>query len=66
MSHAARKTFFGVSPKSDTNWLVQSQKKARSLNFRINEEEKFYYLCRGNKGPDQLCSDCTADLHCCF
>ena len=32
--------------------------KARTL--------KLYYLCSENKGADQLCSYCTADLHLCF
>ena len=25
-----------------------------------------YYRCGENKGADQLCSYCTADLHICF
>ena len=25
-----------------------------------------YYLCIENKGGDQLCNYCTADLHLCF
>ena len=25
-----------------------------------------YYLCSENKGADQLCSYCTADMHLCF
>ena len=38
---------------------------ARSLKFWIQEEE-LYYLCSENKGADQLCSYCTADLRLCF
>ena len=40
---------------SDTNQPVQSQKQARSLKFRIEEEEEgLYYPCSENKGTDQL------------
>ena len=42
--------------RSDTNQAVQSQKQARSLNFRILEEEELYYPCSENKDADQLCS----------
>ena len=52
--------------RSDTNRPVQSQKKARSLKFRIYEEDVFYYLCSEAKGADQLGSNCTADLRLCF
>ena len=48
--------------RSDTNQAVQSQKQARSLKFWIYEEEELYYLCRENKGSDQLRSYCKADL----
>ena len=34
---------------------------ARSLKFWVREEE-LYYPCSENKGADQLCSYCTADL----
>ena len=40
--------------RSDSDQAVQSQKQARSLKFRILEEEKMYYLCSENKGTDQL------------
>ena len=33
MNHIAKKRFSGVLIRSDTNWLVQSQEKARSLKF---------------------------------
>ena len=36
---------------------VQLQNMARSLKFRIYEEE-LYCLCSENKGADQLCSYC--------
>ena len=58
--------FLGFPTRSDTNWPVQSQKQARSLKFRIREEETLYFLWRENKGADQLCSYCTADLRLCF
>ena len=38
------------------------QKEARSFKFWILKEDKLYYLCSENKGPDQLCSDCSVDL----
>ena len=52
--------------RSDTNQAVQSQKQARSLKFQIKEEEEVYYSCSENKGADQLCSYCEADLRLCF
>ena len=56
----------GFPTLSDTNRLVQSQKIARSLKFRLMEEEELYYPCSENKGADQLCSYCTADLRLSF
>ena len=56
----------GFPNRSDTNRPVLSQKQARSLKFRIEEEEKLYYLCSENKGADQLRSYCEADLRLCF
>ena len=61
-----RKPTILVPTRSDTNRSVQSQKQARSLIFRICEEEELYYPCSENKGADQLCSYCTADLYLCF
>ena len=38
-----------------------------SLKLEILDLEKvLYYLWRENKGADQLCSYCTADLQLCF
>ena len=54
-----------VSDQVDTNWPVQSQKQARSLN-KMEEEEGLYYPCSENKGADQLRSYCEADLCLCF
>ena len=62
MSHDARKRGFGifnqVKHKPDC--------AARSLKFWTKEEELLHYLCSENKGADQLCSYCTADLRLCF
>ena len=51
---------------SDTNQAVQSQKQARSVKFRIEEEEEVYYPCSENKGADQLGGYREADLRICF
>ena len=56
------KPTFWVPTRSDTNRHVQSQEQVISLKFQILEEERLYYLCSKNKGADQLCSYCTADL----
>ena len=56
----------GFPTRSDTNQPVQSQKLAISLNVWIKQEEDLYYPCSENKGADQLCSNCTADLLLCF
>ena len=57
MSRDARKPGSSVFPtRSDINRCVQSQKKVRSLKFRIKEEEKLYYPSGENKGADlRLC-----------
>ena len=54
------------SNRSDTNRAVQAQKMARTLKFRIQEEEELYYQSSENKGADQLRSYCEADLRLCF
>ena len=56
----------GFPTRSDTNWPVQSQKKATCLRFRILEEEGLYFRCSENKGADQLRIYCEADLICAF
>ena len=50
--------------RPDTNRPAQSQKMARSLKFRILEEEELYYPY--SKEADYLCSFCRADLRLCF
>ena len=66
MSRDARKPTLWFPNRSCTNWPVQSQKKDRSLKFRIYEEEGLYYPCSENKGADQLRSYCEADVRLCF
>ena len=56
----------GCPSRSDTKWAEHPQKMARGLKFLIEEEEGFCYLCRQNKGVDQLCGHRTADLRLCF
>ena len=36
------------------------------LKIWLHAEEELYYPCSENKGADQLCSYCIADLHLCF
>ena len=57
-----RKPTIWVPTRSDTNRPVQLQKKARCLKLWIKVEEELYYPCGENKGADQLCSYCIADL----
>ena len=52
--------------RSDTNWAVQSQKMVKGWKFWIYKVEELYYPCSENKGADQLCSYCEADLRLCF
>ena len=52
--------------RSETNQAAQSQKQARTLKFRIEEEEELYYLSSENKGADQLRGYREADLRLCF
>ena len=66
LSLCVRKPKFGFQTRSDTIWAVQSQKKIRSLKFRIYGEKELYYLCSENKDADQLSSYCAADLRLCF
>ena len=56
----------GFPTRSDTNRPVLSQKQARSLKIWIYEEEGLHYPSSENKGADQLCSYCEADLCLCF
>ena len=60
--------FLGFSTRSDTNQAVQPQAIARDLKLRIKKVEGWYkyYLCRKNKGTDQLCGYHAADLRLSF
>ena len=66
MSCVVRKPTFWFLTWPDTNQAVQSQKMARGLKFRIKKVEGLYYLCRENKGADQLHIYFEADLRLCF
>ena len=61
MSMCVRKPTIWVPTSSDIKRAVQSQKKVRSLKFRIYEEKELYYPCSESKGADQLRSYCEAD-----
>ena len=64
MSRIARNLSLVFPTRSVTNQAVQPQKMARGLKFRIKEVEGLYYLCRENKGTDQLRA--TVKLICVF
>ena len=66
LSLSLRKPTIWVYDQVDTNWAVQSQKIARSLKFRMKEEEGLYYPCRENKGAGQISFAVTAKLVCAF
>ena len=66
MSRVMRKPAFWFPTWSNTNRVVQLQKMARSLKFRIWKVEGLYYLCNENKGTDQLRGYREADLRLCF
>ena len=53
MSWDRRKSvFWGFLARFGTNMHVESQKKARSLKFRLCIDEKLCYPCSENKGTD--------------
>ena len=54
MSNSARKAVFWGSDQVQHNWFIQSQKKTRSLKFRIYEAVGLHYLCRESKCTYQL------------
>ena len=59
--------FSGYTIKSDTNQPVHPLKMARGLAQQIMDVERLYYLCRENKGADQLRAAryCTSGLLLC-
>ena len=66
MSRLMGKPTMWFPNRSNKNQAAQSQKQARSLKFRTQEEEGLYYSFRENKGADQLREYCEADLRLCF
>ena len=66
MSRLVGKPTMWFPNRSDTNRPVQSQKRARSLKFRIKVEEGLHYPSSENKGADQLRGYREADLRLCF
>ena len=64
MSLCMRKPTIWVPTRSDTNRAVQSQKKVRSLKFRISEEDKIVY--RVAKIKALISFAVTAKLICAF
>ena len=66
MSRLVGKPTMWFPNRSDTNRPVQVQKTARSLKFRIQEEEELYYPSSENKGADQLRGYRETDLRLCF
>ena len=66
MSRLVGKPTMWFPNRSDTNRPVQAQKQAKSLKFRIYEEEEVCYPCSENKGADQLRGYRKADLRLCF
>ena len=60
------KTGLGISDQVLHKPAIHPQEKARNLKFWVYIEEELYYPCSENKGADQLCSYCTADLGLCF
>ena len=58
---------FWFMTRSDTNQPVQLRNKGRlCVKLWIQVEEELYYPTDENKGAEQLCSYCTADLRLCF
>ena len=53
-------------PTRSNTVTEQSLKQARGWEFWIKKVEELYYPYSENKGADQLCSNCEADLHLCF
>ena len=49
----------GFPTRFDIKQSVGSQKEARSLKFRIWEEEDLHSPCSENEGAEQLCSYCA-------
>ena len=61
-----RKPTFWFPTRFNTNQAVQLQKMARGLKVWIQKVGGLYYLCKENKGADQLRGYREADLRLCF
>ena len=66
MSNDARKMIISVPDKGQHKPACTVTEKLYILVFWIYVEKESYYLRSENKGADQLCSNCTADLCLCF
>ena len=67
MSCDARKPVFGVSDQVQHKSACAATECGQKLGISgFKNEEELYYQCSENKGADQLCSYCTADLRLCF
>ena len=56
---STRQNYSGFPTRSDTNWSVQSKKRARSLEFRIEEEESLYICLAKTK----VLNSCAITAH---
>ena len=65
MSREARKPGVGVSDKVRLKPACTVSEE-RILKCWVEVEGDLYYLSSEDKGADQLCSNCTADLRLCF
>ena len=62
------KTVFGVFDQVQHKLActVMKERKREILKFSIYEEQVLYYPSSENKGANQLCGYCTADMRLCF
>ena len=56
LSHVARKPVFGFLTVSHTNNCVPHKPGCTATEDGLRLEISVYYLCRENKGTDQLCA----------
>ena len=66
MSHVMINSMMWFPNRFDTNWAVQAGEWLEAGNFWIKKVDESNYCCGENKGADQLCSYCEADLCLCF
>ena len=65
LTHCIRKPTTRVSEQV-LHRPVFTVTEAKALKFCFEEKGGLYYVYSENKGTDQLCSSCTADLQLCF